>query len=123
MIDSDCKIHYNSMTKRFTLLIPQKHDPIVRNTTNTPLVDYISVDPGIRTFLTCLSNNSSKNSGKLLEIGTNVNTVIKEKLKTIDKIKNTERLSNKKKKKAELKRSKNIIDKVTRRSRIYIGNR
>lgn len=108
-IESDCKIHYNCMTKRFTLLIPQKHDPIIRRDSN----DYISVDPGIRTFLTCLSNKSSDNSGKILEIGTNVNRVIKDKLEKIDKINANKVLSNKKKKRAELKRSKQIINKVT----------
>ena len=41
-IKSDCKIHYNTLTKRFTLLIPQKHDPKIRPESN----DYVSVDPG-----------------------------------------------------------------------------
>jgi hypothetical protein len=40
----------------------------------------LSIDPGIRTFLTCLSNDH------LLEIGTKISTIIKRKLRFIDNI-------------------------------------
>jgi len=108
-IKSDCKIHYNTLTKRFTLLIPQKHDPKIRPESN----DYVSVDPGVRTFLTCISNNPTTNSGKIMEIGTNASQIIRNNLERIDRINNNKYLSNKRKKIAERKTSNKIINQVT----------
>ena len=49
----------------------------------------IAFDPGIRTFLTGISDDH------ILEIGTNMMNIIKKKLKSIDNINNYENLSNK----------------------------
>ncbi len=53
-IEKDSKLHYNVKTKKFTLLVPIE-DEIINNKPNN---DYISIDPGVRTFLTCLTNNN-----------------------------------------------------------------
>jgi len=73
LINHDSLIHYNTATKIFTLFIPIT--PIKKNINNN---DYISIDPGMRTFLTCMTNKS------IIEIGTNISTEIKDILLKID---------------------------------------
>jgi len=62
----------------------------------------VSIDPGIRTFLTCLSDDHIK------EIGTNMGKIIKNKLIYLDKISNNENL-NKKKQNKLLSKTRNKI--------------
>ena len=76
LINHDSLIHYNKATKIFTLFIPIT--PIENNIINN---DYISIDPGMRTFLTCMTNKS------IIEIGTNISIEIKDLLLKIDCIK------------------------------------
>lgn len=58
---SDCKLHYNKKNKRFTLLVPKKINTKDNNNQYT-----ISIDPGIRTFLTGISDNH------IIKIGNNM---------------------------------------------------
>ena len=85
-INHDSKLHYNTETKIFTLLIPENVE-IIENINNN---EYISIDPGIRTFLTCLTNNSN------FEINNNNQSLIKSKLLEMDKIDNKKKIKNKK---------------------------
>lgn len=73
LINHDSLIHYNKATKIFTLFIPTT--PIEKTINND---DYISIDPGMRTFLTCMTNKS------IIELGTNISTEIKDILLKID---------------------------------------
>ena len=58
-IECDSKIHYNANANRFTLLVPMELEKNNVDKEN----EYISIDPGIRTFLTGLSED------KVVEIG------------------------------------------------------
>ncbi len=100
-ITCDCKLHYNTQTKRFTLLIPENLEPFNNYKNN----DYISIDPGVRTFLNCLTNNN------MIEISNNGQKHIKTKLLEIDKINNSTNLKNKKR--AVTKRSVKIQNMVS----------
>lgn len=71
--DHACKIHYNVDRKIFTLLVPQTKK-IIKNDSN----DWICIDPGIRTFLTCKTNRG------IVEIGKNISNKLKSKLEYID---------------------------------------
>lgn len=76
-INHDCKLHYNYDTDKYTLLVPESiEDNILEN--RDIQNDYISIDPGERTFLTCLTKN------KIIECGTNIKDNIKN---ILDKIK------------------------------------
>ena len=46
IVNYDCKIHYNKDNKNFVLLIPEE----VKISSNLKNNNYISIDPGIRTF-------------------------------------------------------------------------
>jgi IS605 OrfB family transposase len=59
-IHSDCKIMFDSTTQRYYLLIPQE---ISIRPNKRELKSFISLDPGLRTFLTGLGKN------EILEIG------------------------------------------------------
>lgn len=59
-INSDCKIMFDSTNQRYYLLIPQE---ITIRPNERELKSFISLDPGLRTFLTGLSKN------EILEIG------------------------------------------------------
>jgi len=86
----DCKIHYNFDKKQFTLLVPIEKDKNIIENNN-----WICIDPGIRTFLNCKTNNG------FIEIGKNLSNKIRNKIILIDKqdnIKNFE-LTNKLKEK------------------------
>ena len=117
-IKNDSKLHYNKKTKRFTLLVPEEYkehynkklklyeetkDIIIDKTLkqrniNKPkdkiLIkkeEYISIDPGLRTFLNCISNN------KYIEIGKNMRDNYYKLFKKIDDIEKGEYLKDKNK--------------------------
>lgn len=73
-IKCDSKMHYNANTDVFTLLVPETVNKNDVSKTN----EYISIDPGLRTFLTCLSEN------KAVEIGRTVSSQLKELHTKID---------------------------------------
>lgn len=74
-IDSDCKLHYNSVSNRFTLLVPVKTECKINKNK-----DFISIDPGLKTFLTGISSN------KIYKIGDNLMTTVKNNLSRIDSL-------------------------------------
>jgi IS605 OrfB family transposase len=76
-VSSDCKIQYNSNTNKYILFVPIKLNHIENN----KLHDIISLDPGIRVFMTGLSENES------IKICTNSSERISKYLKIIDKVK------------------------------------
>ena len=81
-IKKDCKLYYNSINNRFTLLIPYEEKCQKLNNKK-----FGSIDPGIKTFLTGITNNNS------YKIGTNIIDNIKDKLLLINKY---ESINNKK---------------------------
>jgi putative transposase len=89
-IESDCKLHYNRNTDLFTLLVPKivKQCPIENNNNN----NYISIDPGLRTFMNCKTNN------KYIEIGNNLSITIKKLLNRLDECNEIKNEKNKNKK-------------------------
>jgi len=73
---SECKILYERKTNKYTLLVPEKVDTnhIVHKK------EFISLDPGIRTFMTGLSEN------EVIKIGDNCQSKIKKLLKKTDRL-------------------------------------
>jgi len=102
-IKHDVKVNYNSLTNEYLLLIPVK---ILDNKKNKNVKDnVISIDPGIRTFMTGLSENG------LIKIGTNVNKFISDDMKKIHEI-NDKDISRKIKTKNRRKIERKIKNKV-----------
>jgi transposase len=81
-VKSTCTLRYNKVSDIFTLFIPETCN--VENNNNNHI---ISIDPGIRVFLTGLSNNH------VTEIGTNISPTIEKYLKKIDKINRTNKIN------------------------------
>ena len=84
------KINYNKITNEYSLLIPEKLKPIQQPIKHSNI---ISLDPGLRTFMTGLSENNA------IKIGENVNKIVALKLKRLNKITNNENIPQKIKKK------------------------
>lgn len=74
-VKQDCKLHYNKNIDRFTLLIPEIVEENILKNNN----DYICIDPGLRTFMNCITNKN------YLEIGNNIKNNIIMLLKRLDK--------------------------------------
>jgi IS605 OrfB family transposase len=118
-IECDSKIHYNRNKDRFTLLIPINLDKI-----NGEKEDYISIDPGLRTFLTCLSND------KYSEIGTNVKNELEKLHRRIDSYNNHKNRIKKRYQRLLRERIKNkvtdmhwkIINHLVKYNNVLIGN-
>jgi transposase len=98
-INSDCKLHYNKITNRFTLLVPIKEKCI-----DIVNKDFISIDPGIKTFLTGLS------SDKVYKIGTNIIKPFTKNLNYIDKL---AKINNKKTRKIIVRKKLKLYNKIT----------
>jgi putative transposase len=75
-INSDCRLQYNYRNNKFVLYVPYIVETVSENQKN----DYISIDPGIRTFLTGYSSN------KVVEIGTNLGKKVTQYLHKIDNV-------------------------------------
>lgn len=73
---SECKILYERKTNKYTLLVPEKVD--IKNIVHKK--EFISLDPGIRTFMTGLSEN------EIIKIGDNCQSKIKKLLKKTDRL-------------------------------------
>lgn len=101
-IKCDFKINYNSILNEYYLLVPIKTEKI-NNTVNDKI---IVLDPGLRTFMTGLSDNEH------IQIGNNVHKTIKQQIKRLNKIKNNEKIPNKIKKKNEIMINKKISNKI-----------
>lgn len=105
-------IHYNQISKEYTLLVAEKGNVINNNKNN-----YISIDEGIRTFCTAITNNEA------LKIGTNIYDKIKKNLERIDNINNAKNLINNNKKIKERKyyrKIKNIVSELHWKTVNYI---
>jgi transposase len=98
-IGSDSKLHYNKNTNRFTLLIPVKEK--CKDTNNS---DFISIEPGIKTFLTGISSTN------IHQIGTNIIDTLKTDLYAID---NLNKINNKLARKKIIKKYTSIKNKIT----------
>lgn len=112
-VKKDFTIHYNSKTDEWFLLNPieEKIKSIHDNK------DTVSLDPGIRTFLTGYSNN------KCSQIGNNLTHTSGKYIDRIDKIKNTEKACKRNIKKVEKKynrKLKNTIDDLHWKSIKYL---
>lgn len=113
-IKQNIKINYNSIIDEYTLLIPIKCDSsrCELSTACDKIIDenkennLISLDPGLRTFMTGTSEN------KLIKIGDNVNNIIAKSIHRTNKINKNDKISIKIKKKNELKINKKIKHKV-----------
>jgi transposase len=92
-IKNNVKINYNSILNEYFLLIPQECVPEEPKNKRT---NTISLDPGIRTFMTGLSEDNA------IKIGTDVNETIVKKIVRLNKIKNNKKIPTKIKKKNEL---------------------
>jgi IS605 OrfB family transposase len=101
-IDSDFKINYNSITNEYFLLVSIKIDNNKINNNDKIIV----LDPGLRTFMTGLSDNEH------LKIGTTIHKKIKKNIKRLNKIKNNKNIPLKIKNKNEKLINRKITNKV-----------
>lgn len=85
---SDCKLIYEKSSRKYTLLVPYEQDSEDKITPK----NLISLDPGIRTFMTGLSDN------EVVKLGSNLYSQIKKKLLKIDRTANNPTISYKIKK-------------------------
>jgi IS605 OrfB family transposase len=90
-IKKACKIYYDTETDKYTLLVPIE----ITNGNIKNAKELISIDQGMRTFITGLSED------EVIKLGTNVINRISFYLRIIDRRKNDPNVPNKKKKKAE----------------------
>jgi len=101
-IDSDFKINYNSITNEYFLLVSVKINNNNINDNNKIIV----LDPGLRTFMTGLSDDQH------LKIGTTIHKKIKKNIKRLNKIKNNKNIPIKIKNKNEKLINQKITNKV-----------
>jgi len=109
----DCKIQYNKLTDKFILLVPE----IIKTKQNNNKINLISLDPGIRTFMTGLSDN------EVLKIGSNISKKIRKKNKKIEKINKHEHIKKSDKKKIEKRENikiTNLVDELHWKSINYL---
>ncbi len=92
IINNDCKLHYNRNKDIFTLLVPKEIENIIKNNNKD---EYISIDLGLRTLMNCKTNK------EYIQIGNNVQSIIKKHLEKQDKC---DLIKNKKNKEKILKR-------------------
>lgn len=88
-------LHYSSKTDEFNLLVKYKVSDETEKEKYQEKNKIVSIDPGIRAVLTGYSNDH------IIKIGTNVQKSVRNRLRTIDKIRN--------RKKYELVKKKNIV--------------
>jgi transposase len=120
-ITSACTIHYNGKINEYNLIIPIKNktEEIINNK------EFISIDPGIRTFITGISEN------EVIKIGNNVTNKIEKYLNKIDILNKYKNKINKLKEQKYNKKISNLIDELHWKSinfltsnykNIFIGN-
>jgi len=111
-IDKECVLKYNVQSNEYYLFIPV--DKIAERSENRS--NLICIDPGLRTFLSGVSNNH------ILEIGNNIQSKIKRKYLDIDELKKR-KINGKKKKKILLRlrrKLKNLKDELHWKSINYL---
>lgn len=109
----DCKIQYNRLTNKFILLVPE----MIKTKQNNNKTNLISLDPGIRTFMTGLSDN------EVLKIGSNIDEKIGNKIKKIEKINKQKHIKKSVKKKIEKRENikiTNLVDELHWKSIDYL---
>ena len=89
-MEKTVKINYNTILKEYFLIIPKE---IKTDKINQEKNKFISLDPGLRTFLTGITEN------KYVEIQNNINKIISNKIEKLEEILNNRCISNKIKKK------------------------
>ena len=114
-IKSTCKISYNTLTNQYILFVPEKFKATKHNVDNK----VIALDPGIRTFMTGISEN------KVVQIGNDTSNHIKPYLKRLDRIKGLD-IPNKIKKKVEkicYRKITGLVDELHWKTINYLTNR
>jgi len=109
----DCKIQYNKLTDKFILLVPEMID----TKQNKNKINLISLDPGIRTFMTGLSDS------EVIKIGSNISKKIGNKVEKIEKINKQEHIKKSIKKKIEKRENikiTNLVDELHWKSINYL---
>lgn len=98
---NDCRLRYDSSLDEYNLFVPRN----IEGTQNNNQYNSISLDPGLRTFMTGLSDK------EVVDIGKDANSTIKSYLERLDntsKIENDEKQD--KKKKLYRRKIKNYVD-------------
>lgn len=102
-VECGVKVNYNRITNKYTLLFPIKIEPIIdENKSN----NVIYLDPGLRTFMTGISENTN------LTIGNNVNFIVSQKINKLLETKNNPKIKSRIKKKNEKTIYRKIKNKV-----------
>lgn len=115
---SECKLRYDESTSEYTLHIQEKNKTKKKNVIDKEVI--ISLDPGIRTFMTGISDKS------VTKIGTNVSSKIRAKLNRLDSINNNKKIPKKIKKKNESlinKKITNLVDELHWKAINHLTNR
>lgn len=108
---SECKLNYNKLTNKYELIVPEK---IKIKEDLDERKHFISLDPGIRTFMTGISNNDC--------IKINIdNDKIRKILLKIDNIKEINKYKKRRKNKLRIK-LKNMIDELHHKTINYLTN-
>ena len=109
-ITSACTIHYNGKINEYNIIIPIKSE----NNQNENEKEIISIDPGIRTFITGISEN------EVIKIGNNVSDRIQNYLNRIDILNKYKNKINKLKEQKYNKKIQNLVDELHWKSINYL---
>ena len=112
--DETVTILYCSSIKKYYLLVSKKIEQ-----TKTKSKKYIAIDPGIKPFISCRTND------ELINVGTNMSSLIGKYIKKIDILNDIETMTKKQKNKKERKyylKLKNITDELHWKIIKYITN-
>lgn len=109
-ISSACTLHYNGKLNEYNLIIP------IKNTINhnENKKEIISIDPGIRTFITGISDN------EVIKIGNNISDRIEKYLNRLDILNKYKNKKNKLKEQKYNKKIQNLIDELHWKSINYL---
>ena len=102
-INSDVKINYNNITNEYLLLVPIK---TINEQTENKTRNLICLDPGLRTFMTGVSEQES------LEIGNNVNSIVAKDIRRLTKIQKNKNIPKRIKKKNKTLINRKISNKI-----------
>lgn len=109
-ITSACTIHYNGKINEYNIIIPIKIDQKEINNDK----EIISIDPGIRTFITGISEN------EVIKIGNNVSDRIQNYLNRIDILNKYKNKINKLKEKKYNNKIQNLVNELHWKSINYL---
>ena len=117
-IDNDCTLIYNGFTDKYTLCVTKQ----VKKSYNVVQKQIISLDPGIRTFITGISEN------EVIKIGEGSSKKIEHYLKKLDHLKylmDNKYINNMRKKSKEIlyqRKINNFVDEMHWKSIKYLTN-